>query len=52
MFTAIKSFFFFYKSSLLSEATKIGGKKASNSDMNVYGKHASYLSEKSQINIL
>ena len=43
---------FFNKSSLLSEATEIGGKKASNSDMHVYERHASYLSENSQINIL
>lgn len=54
IFTAIKSFF--DKSSLLSEATEIGGKKASNSDMHIYGRHVSYLSEKSwtypQINIL
>lgn len=48
----LKSRVFFNKSSLLSEATEIGGKKASNSDMHVYERHASYLSENSQINIL
>lgn len=51
----LQSRVFFAKSSLLSEATEIGGKKASNSDMHVYRRHASYLSEKSwtypQINI-
>lgn len=56
MFTSIKSFFFLIKVAYYQKLLKSDRQKACNSDMHVYGRHASYLSEKSwtyaQINIL